>query len=416
MQDLAVLFEKYAGNILTPIISEKIVDEFGVSVSALKQLGIGYNPVNAAFIFPERDSYGKIIGLTQRHGTGRKTMIEGSNRGLYYPVDMEIMKENKYVPGAHNWTRIQEADISCPICGKPDWCLVSANNPTDPDAVLCGRISEGCTTKLDGSGFLHILKAGGARSHSASRIIPTFEGPILITEGYSDTASAIDMGFMAIGKPSAEFNAKILVPLVKDQDVVIVGDNDEGAGKRGMEATFQVLKGQCKSLRKVFPPEKYKDLRRWKTQVMLDKDTFLKWVDEHGESAGDPNVLDDGAAVTVAKAWLDSKRIDGVPITRSYLGQWTQFDGSYYKDLDVRVLRGDIYTFLKDKSFPKMRANGKPTLASFRPTRSQISDILDALNQWCPIDDNPPCWLRKTDKPDPKDLIVFQNGMLDVNR
>jgi len=47
--------------------------------------------------------------------------------------------------------RVSE-DILCPICGKPDWCLVSP----DGKAAICSRIQEGSVNN-NGAGFLHIL-------------------------------------------------------------------------------------------------------------------------------------------------------------------------------------------------------------------------------------------------------------------
>jgi len=415
MQNFATLFEQFAANILTPEIRKIIADEFGVEMNVLTQLGIGFNPAKNAFVFPERDETGQIVGLCQRFMNGTKRMLRGSKRGLIYPINSPFISERgKYVPGKHNWVRLQEANVSCPICGKSDWCLVSANNPADPAAVVCGRVSEGSVTRLEGSGFLHIRKPNGRKSRDSSPL-PKFEGPLLITEGYSDTASAIDMGFMAIGKPSAEFNSKVLVPLVKDYNVILVGDNDAGAGKRGIDATFEVLRPVCRSVIKVFPPEKYKDLRHWKNQIQLDKATFLQWVEEHGEKGTDPNILPDSAASTVAKTWLDSKAgPDGESRIKLFEGQWVRFNGSCYEDVDVNILRGDIYRFLKNKKYIKVTQSGKTDVVPFQPNRAKVSDVLDALNQWCPVEGRPPCWVKKTPLPDPKNLIVFKNGILDV--
>lgn len=44
----------------------------------------------------------------------------------------------------------------CPICGKPDWCLVSRDNPTDPDRVLCARIES--QNRWGEAGFLHVRR------------------------------------------------------------------------------------------------------------------------------------------------------------------------------------------------------------------------------------------------------------------
>ncbi len=42
----------------------------------------------------------------------------------------------------------------CPICDKPDWCLVSP----DGSAAICARISEGSCKHCGDAGYLHILR------------------------------------------------------------------------------------------------------------------------------------------------------------------------------------------------------------------------------------------------------------------
>ena len=42
----------------------------------------------------------------------------------------------------------------CPICGKPDWCLMAE----DGSAAICARIEEGSVKKCGDAGYLHILR------------------------------------------------------------------------------------------------------------------------------------------------------------------------------------------------------------------------------------------------------------------
>ena len=49
------------------------------------------------------------------------------------------------------WTRVSGAR-RCPVCGKPDWCLVSS----DASAAICPRTPS--KNYIDGSGYLHVLK------------------------------------------------------------------------------------------------------------------------------------------------------------------------------------------------------------------------------------------------------------------
>lgn len=49
--------------------------------------------------------------------------------------------------------RVQSLGIKCPICMKPDWCLVAE----DGTAAICSRKSEGSVKKVGKAGWLHIL-------------------------------------------------------------------------------------------------------------------------------------------------------------------------------------------------------------------------------------------------------------------
>ena len=42
----------------------------------------------------------------------------------------------------------------CPICGKPDWCLVAS----DGSAAICPRVCEGSVKRVGEAGYLHILR------------------------------------------------------------------------------------------------------------------------------------------------------------------------------------------------------------------------------------------------------------------
>lgn len=42
----------------------------------------------------------------------------------------------------------------CPVCGKPDWCLVSE----DGSAAICPRVSQNAVKRCGDGGWLHILK------------------------------------------------------------------------------------------------------------------------------------------------------------------------------------------------------------------------------------------------------------------
>jgi len=86
---------------------------------------------------------------------------------------------------------------------------------------------------------------------------------LLICEGCSDTAAALDLGFGAVGRPSCQTGGAMLAKLTHGRNVIIVGDGD-GPGRRGAEKLATTLVLVCKSVRVIYPPDRIKDLRQWK--------------------------------------------------------------------------------------------------------------------------------------------------------
>lgn len=406
----------FSSNILSLAMVDALAADLGVSSESLLLLGIGFSPDSGAFTFPERDECGNVIGIVLRHPNGKKTMIPGSKRGLTFVLNPDYTgNERQYEPGRHNWVRVQRAGIACPICGKPDWCLVSAANPHDPPAVVCSRISEGSRTEIADSGYLHILKPEGEVNRKGM-ILPPSEHPVLVVEGHSDVAAAMDLGFVAVGRPSAKGKLELLKGVLKGRCVVVMGENDGGAGQEGMEATFSTLISCTKGIAKLLPPDQYKDLRMWKKEANLTLDEFLKWAQDNQDETDDPNIFESDIASIIGKRWLDEeKTINGVLTTRCYKGQWIDYQGGYYEQLDREEFRGSVYRFLEGKKFRAVNAKGLVDIQPYKATRAKVSDIIDSLSAYCNISKDPPRWLDETTSPSPNDIIVFNNGILDVS-
>ena len=258
----------------------------------------------------------------------------------------------------NGWRRVNR-NMPCPVCGKPDWCLLAS----DGSAAICPRVSEGSIKQCGEAGYLHILrddpnwqaqprmrtvrlnspverrpdfavlaakyaaaidmtelqnfaKELGVSSKSLSRLrigwakccgawsfpmldadelvqgirlrnwagekwsirgsrdglfLPTgldFAELLLICEGATDTASMLDLGFEAVGRPSCMGGRKLIIEILQRQtpeDVVIVADMDShGAGQRGAESLASVLVLYAPSVRVIYPPDGIKDVRAWK--------------------------------------------------------------------------------------------------------------------------------------------------------
>lgn len=249
--------------------------------------------------------------------------------------------------------RVQKLHIKCPICKKPDWCLIA----DDGTACICTRISEGSTKKVGKAGWLHItgdfkpikyrvpekkyvdwnrwatrftIQLGENREafgnlckdiglnpistlrfyigwhrgwltipvygldgkiagiqrrqgkvkrymkHSSMGVfVPSafFQNPseiVAVTEGWTDTVTALEYGYNAIGRVNAWVgNEEVLyyVKRKKATKVLFFADrNDDGVGLAGAEECRDLLDTNGLQTRVILTPEK--DLRKCKQKNM----------------------------------------------------------------------------------------------------------------------------------------------------
>lgn len=418
MPTFAERFEVYKNNVNTAMAAD-LADSLGVTVEAINRLGAGFHFGEQAWVFAERDAKGDVVGLSYRRlENGFKYMAKGSKRGLIYAYNQDYSSEEKrYDAGKFHWIRIADAGVECPVCGKPDWCMVSSDDPKDPSAVLCSRIKSGAAKELSDSGWLHILDPDRQRSASSNSVFGETQIPIIIVEGASDVLAGMSLGFTCIGRPSAKGGMGILkeMPLA-GREVWIIGDNDAGAGREGVQKTYLNVKKMTETIQCIFPPEGIKDLRQW-VQRGLTQEMLFEYAGNNGDTsiAIDPNVFPDDTAYIIADRFVKDYHTDesGIVTLRNFHGYWMQWNGHMYEPIDMSSLRGDIYRYLDGKHYVKVTAKGIDVVP-YKPTRSKVADILDSMNRWCPVVKDPPVWLDDEEHTDPRDLILFKNGMLDV--
>ncbi len=391
---------------------DQLAEELGVSANALQGPGIGFNPKNQSWIFAERDAKGKIIGLMERFQDGKKFMVKGSKRGLTFRVQSGRRDTN----GGRSWKPVTR-DKPCGICGKPDWCMVSLDSAGNPGATCCNRISTGSSKKLPGGGYLHIHDTKDEVHGKTQTLLSPSEYPVFVVEGASDVAAVTDLGLVGVGRPAALAGSRLLTELLSGYDVVVMGENDAGDGKKGMESIADHLAQVCPSVIMVMPPKGSKDVRKW-CQNGLTKQNLVLHVAAYGERLckDTVNVFDNDIPATIAGVFLTRhKTKDGALVLRSYRSQWVEFIDGCYRNLDTDVLRGQIYKFLEGKTVKKYSGGGF-TLEPYKPSRSRVNDIMDAFNKQCPVDVDPPTWLDGREDLGPADLIIFNNGVLDVRQ
>ena len=421
MPDFNELFEVYRSNVW-PAMLDDLATDLGVSAESLNKLGVGFYPGKQAWTFPERDEKGDVTGILQRFTDGKKFCEHGSKRGLIYQFNAKSLSEkDRYAIGKAKWVRVADVGVTCPHCGKPDYCLVSDDDPSNPSAVICGHSpinKDGANAEVPGSGYLHILDPKRNREYTGHQtVLPETDLPIIVVEGATDVCAAMDLGFVAIGRPSAEGGLQILSKMpLSGKEIWIIGENDAGAGRAGMEKAFAVLKGQSDNICRIMPPEGIKDLREWLRCGLTQKQLF-EYAGDLGnrDSSLDPNIFDDDTGSAVGKKFLDAKyTLDGVPILRSYKGNWVNWHRNKYNVLPMDMLKGELYRYLDGKQYIFEGPKGQE-IKPYRATSQKVRDIFDALTAWCPVTQDPPVWLDDAEHPNPRDLIAFQNGILDVN-
>jgi putative DNA primase/helicase len=285
-----------------------------------------------------------------------------------------------------------------------------------PAAVVCVHTSTGSRGPLspNAPGYLHILDAerNGVRTKQSG--LAHSDLPVLIVEGASDVAAAFDLGFVAVGRPSAEGGKDLLIKLTATRRVVVVGENDSGAGKSGMESTFAALRKDCQLVTKIMPPEGIKDLRAWKNDGALTQARLLDYIEKTGESKLDPAIFEDDIAYTIAEDWLKKTKTEkGKLNLRLFRRGFVEFNGRCYEEVPDEIVHGQLYKFLVGKK----HINKDGVISQYKPSRAKIFDILDACSAFCPVDADPPTWLCSDEnKPNPARLITFLNGVLDVDK
>jgi Toprim-like len=96
--------------------------------------------------------------------------------------------------------------------------------------------------------------------------IPVALQRLCIAEGPTDCAALLDMGLVAVGRPSCNGGVALLTQVVRrlrPATVVIVADGDQ-AGQTGAMTLANVLSTMPVKLASLTPPQGIKDVRAWK--------------------------------------------------------------------------------------------------------------------------------------------------------
>lgn len=420
------LHDMFHGN-MNAAMYEWLADQLGVTPQSLRDLQIGWAPTilfkqgtkrgYGYLTIPQRDATGKIVGLALRDREGGKCVYPGTQPGCVYQVNPEHRKGDvAYSSGAHNWVRAMDAKELCPICNKPDGCLLSAEDVCNPNAVICRATPSEKKMKF---GWLHIRKAAGDLSEKS---LLAGDGPVLIVEGMSDAAAAATLGFTAVGRPGNMTGMDIAAELVRGRPVFVIGENDlkkdgKWPGRDGMVATFQTVKKHTFDTKMVMPPKTIKDLRSWIVTNGLDRETFLAYAEKHAEEKTD-GVMVNADPMTVGKASLkDNRRMNKTYLLRRFADVWYTYirsDGRY-APITEEQLRSEFYRWAEGKQYEEETPKGT-VVKSYVGTPAAWAGVCQAMAAEVEIPELKalPAWINGAKGPNPKDLVVFNNGILDV--
>ena len=405
--ELEKLYTMFLSNIYPSMVAV-LSEELGVTVTSINRLGVGYDYIEECWIFAERDERGLIVGLSRRQRDSSKFMVSGSKRGLIYECIQTVEKGRAYrnsgfIPARH-------AGVDCPLCHERGWCMVSRDNPNNPSAVICGRTSEGSVKFIEGSGYLHRFGTA-TQSESVQSPLRSSDKPYLVVEGASDVLAAMDLGYVGVGRPSAESGLNLAAALLRGKSVVIFGENDVGAGVRGMERACKQLKAGCKKTLMCLPPATHKDLRRWLISG-LSTEELDAWIASKAVEGSTDNLIYGGLDfLNMAEQFLRSRK------TRllNHHDAWWEYGAGKYSPVNEKALASQVakffhgfeYTDDDDKKVKDVKVN-----TYF--TRELISAMCHHAISMVPNNVLEPCLISTRKQFDLSHLILFKNGMLDV--
>lgn len=136
------------------------------------------------------------------------------------------------------------------------------------------------------------------------------------------------------------------------------------------------------------------------------------------ERIADPIILDHAAPLESAKHLVVHRFVRGdLRTLHRHGGQFWHWTGTHYAALSDADVRAAAYRFL-DTAWQRTKAGHHEP---FNPTRSAVSDVLDALSALVkqPDDMQLPTWLAAadptaTDAGEPADIIACRNGLLNI--
>lgn len=90
-----------------------LADKFGVDVTTLRELGVGYLAFADVFLFPERDHQWQIVGIQRHYRDGAISVLRGSTRGLILPEAWDTDADEIFIAfGVENVAALRSVGVN----------------------------------------------------------------------------------------------------------------------------------------------------------------------------------------------------------------------------------------------------------------------------------------------------------------
>jgi hypothetical protein len=155
---------------------------------------------------------------------------------------------------------------------------------------------------------------------------------------------------------------------------------------------------------------RWMDLQKMKVEIEnLKKELSHLKTDSHEK------IFDPKAPLDIAEALIQSQYLyHGLRTLQYCSSSFLEWNGVKYIELNESQIRQTIYNFLRDAK----KLNNEGHLENFNPDRYKVDQVIDALRAVCHQNGHPaggPVWLNGRNEINPKHLIAFQNGLLDLD-
>ena len=196
-----------------------------------------------------------------------------------------------------------------------------------------------------------------------------------------------------------------------------MGDRDaHQVGQKGMEAVFETIKPVCESVRKVLPPEPFKDLRAWAPSAEI----FEQHVAETADTSRAASVIDNDGTYGMMLEWLKAEQMKGdhrlLHCVHDELFTW---DGKLYRKVEKGEAHCWWYEWFQGRQIKKPTKSGVE-LVDVKPNRRFVQDIEHAVRAKCfvPVrpDTHEPFLIQTGTSMDLDRAVVFRNGVYYVDR